>query len=83
MTIVDMLRANAEKYPNEVALVEVNPERRENRHITWRDYDLVETTDELTDALSAYSAGDTVELQVARKGQLFTVQVTLGEKSAS
>ena len=46
MTIVDMLRANAEKYPNEVALVEVNPERRENRHITWRDYDLVETTDD-------------------------------------
>ena len=28
MTIVDMLRANAKKYPNEVALVEVNPERR-------------------------------------------------------
>ena len=46
MTIVDMLRANAEKYPSEVALVEVNPERRENRHITWRDYDLVETTDD-------------------------------------
>ena len=46
MTIVDMLRANAEKYPSEVALVEVNPERRENRHITWRDYELVETTDD-------------------------------------
>ena len=44
---------------------------------------LVETTDELTNALSAYSAGDTVELQVARQGQLFTAQVTLGEKSAS
>ena len=46
MTIVDMLRANAEKYPDEVALVEVNPEMRENRHITWREYDLVETTDD-------------------------------------
>lgn len=43
---------------------------------------LVETTTELTDALSAYSAGDTVELQVARQGQLFTAQVTLGEKNA-
>ena len=51
--------------------------------IVSMDGTLVETTDELTDALSAYSAGDTVELQVARKGQLFTVQVTLGEKSAS
>ena len=45
-TIVDMLRANAAAKPNEVALVEVNPERHENRHITWRDYDLVETTDD-------------------------------------
>ena len=46
MTIVDMLRKNAELYPTEVALVEVNPQRRENRHITWRDYELVETTDD-------------------------------------
>ena len=45
-TIVDMLRANAAARPGETALVEVNPERHENRHITWRDYDLVETTDE-------------------------------------
>ena len=45
-TIVDMLRANAAARPNDIALVEVNPERHENRHITWRDYDLVETTDE-------------------------------------
>ena len=45
-TIVDMLRANAAERPCETALVEVNPERHENRHITWRDYDLVETTDE-------------------------------------
>ena len=45
-TIVDMLRANAAARPCETALVEVNPERHENRHITWRDYDLVETTDE-------------------------------------
>ena len=30
MTIVDMLRKNAELYPNEVALVEVNPQRHES-----------------------------------------------------
>ncbi|MDY5271558.1 class I adenylate-forming enzyme family protein [Tractidigestivibacter sp.] len=46
MTIVDMLRKNAELYPSEVALVEVNPQRHENRHITWREYELVETTDD-------------------------------------
>ena len=46
MIVPDMLRLNAAKYPNEVALVEVNPERQEDRHITWREYDLVETTDD-------------------------------------
>ena len=46
MVVCDMLRLNAAKYPNEVALIEVNPERADDRHITWRDYDLVETTDD-------------------------------------
>ena len=46
-TIADMLRAAARRWPTEVALVEVNPERAENRHITWRDYDLVETTSDV------------------------------------
>ncbi len=41
-----MLRRNVKLYPNEVALVEVNPEKAENRHITWREYELVETTDD-------------------------------------
>jgi len=44
--VCDMLRLNAVKYANEVALVEVNPERQEDRQITWREYDLVETTDD-------------------------------------
>ena len=44
MIVPDMLRLNAAKYPAQVALVEVNPERQEDRHITWREYDLVETT---------------------------------------
>ena len=46
LTVIDFLRRNARKYPEEIALVEVNPQRQENRHITWRDYDLVETTDD-------------------------------------
>lgn len=44
MPIPDMLRANARLYPNETALVEVNPEVRERRNLTWRDYDLIEST---------------------------------------
>ena len=44
-TIVDMLRLNVREYGDEVALVEVNPEVREPRHVTWREYGLVETTE--------------------------------------
>lgn len=46
MTIVDMLRHNAAAYPDECALVEVNPEMKDNRHVTWREYELVETTED-------------------------------------
>ena len=41
-----MLRLNAAKYPDEIALIEINPAMPEDRHITWREYDLVETTDD-------------------------------------
>lgn len=44
--VPDMLRLNAAKYPNEIALVEINPAMPEDRHITWREYDLVENTDD-------------------------------------
>lgn len=43
MPITDFLAANAEQKPNEIALVEVNPEIREHRGTTWREYELVET----------------------------------------
>lgn len=42
MPICDMLRENAARYPDEVALAEDNPEVLEHRHVTWRDYDLIE-----------------------------------------
>lgn len=43
MTITDYLQRNADLYPHETALVEVNPEVRARRGVTWRDYELVET----------------------------------------
>ena len=46
MTIVDMLRHNAAAYPNATALVEVNPEIQDTRHVTWREYELVETPED-------------------------------------
>ena len=44
MTIVDILEENAARYPEEVALVEINPSEKETRRTTWRDYELVEPT---------------------------------------
>lgn len=42
MVITELLEINAEQYPNDVALVEVNPPSGEEHHITWRDYSLIE-----------------------------------------
>ena len=41
-TIVDILEHNAAAWPNDTALVEINPQELENRHTTWREYSLIE-----------------------------------------
>ena len=43
MVITDLLENNAKKYPNDVALVEINPDITEKRRTTWKEYGLVET----------------------------------------
>lgn len=45
MTIIDLLKRNSEQYANETALVEINPERDDGRRLTWREYDLVQSTE--------------------------------------
>lgn len=42
MPITQLLERNASVYPNDVALVELNPEIQEKRRRTWREYSLVE-----------------------------------------
>ena len=42
MTIVDILKQNAQKYAGETALVEINPEFEPSSRITWREYALVQ-----------------------------------------
>ena len=42
MTIVHLLEKNAREFPNDVALVEINPEQPETRRITWSEFELVE-----------------------------------------
>ncbi len=42
MTIIDLLTQNANKYPDETALVEINPSFDPAGRITWRDYALMQ-----------------------------------------
>jgi len=44
MPITEILEQNVRLYGTETALVEINPDRPENRRVTWRDYELVEPT---------------------------------------
>ncbi len=44
MPITDLLERNAKLYGPEVALVEINPEIREEQRVTWREYELIQPT---------------------------------------
>ena len=44
MPITKYLENNANNFPNEVALVELNSEVREIRRTTWREYELIESS---------------------------------------
>ena len=43
MPITDLLDRNAKEYPDEVALVEINPQVMERSRVTWKEYSLIET----------------------------------------
>ena len=57
MTIVHLLEKNAREFPNDVALVEINPEQPETRRITWSEFELVEYTRDL-DSTPAFAEGN-------------------------
>ena len=44
MPVTDFLEKNATLYPDEVALVELNPEEKDTRRITWKELELIEPT---------------------------------------
>jgi acyl-CoA synthetase (AMP-forming)/AMP-acid ligase II len=44
MPITDLLERNSKLYGDEVALVEINPEIREEQRVTWREYELIQPT---------------------------------------
>lgn len=43
MPITEILKKNADFYPNDIALVEINPQLEGQEHITWREYALIES----------------------------------------
>ena len=42
MPITDILQKNADFYPNDVSLVEINPKLENQTRMTWREYSLIE-----------------------------------------
>ena len=42
MPITELLERNAREYGNDVSLVEVNPEIKERKRVTWKEYELIE-----------------------------------------
>ena len=44
MPVTEFLERNANLYGNEVALVELNPEQQDNRRISWKEYELIESS---------------------------------------
>ncbi len=43
MPITEFLERNAKEYPQDTALVEINPKVMEQAKVTWREYSLIET----------------------------------------
>ena len=44
MPITDLLERNSKLYGDEVALVEINPEVREEQRVSWQEYELIQPT---------------------------------------
>ncbi len=44
MPVTEILERNARDFGNDVCLVEINPELKETRRVTWREYDLIQPT---------------------------------------
>ena len=44
MPITDILTKNADFYPNDISLVEINPKLEDNRNMTWREFSLMQST---------------------------------------
>ena len=46
MPITELLERNAREYPDDVALVALNPGMKDPRRISWKEFDLIQQTKE-------------------------------------
>ena len=44
MPITDLLERNSKLYGDEIALVEIDPEVREEQRVSWQEYELIQPT---------------------------------------
>ena len=44
MPVTDYLERNKKLYGDEIALIEMNPEIKDNRRVSWKEYSLIEST---------------------------------------
>ena len=44
MPVIEYLERNAREFPDEVALVELNPDEKDTRRMTWKEFELIEPT---------------------------------------
>ena len=42
MPITEILQKNADFYPEDISLVEINPQNENKTRMTWREYSLIE-----------------------------------------
>ena len=42
MPITELLEQNCKMYGNDICLVEINPEVKDKRRVTWKEYELIE-----------------------------------------
>ena len=42
MIITDLLERNASEFPKDTALVEINPLKKPEKYVTWKEYSLIE-----------------------------------------
>ena len=43
MPITEILEENCRKYGNDICLVEINPEIKETKPVSWKEYGLIES----------------------------------------